>query len=101
MRTESGTRVSLHEPFVQHDVLSRESERSPSGHRVTGIDGKVGDHLLELTGIGADERILARPNREQLDVLADQSTQQSVDVRHDVIEVEHARLQHLPADERQ
>ena len=87
-------------PSVDGARLDR--ERAAVGHRVARVDGEVHHHLLELARVGADRargpgsrRVTSStrsPTRRR-------SSGSSPD--DDLVEVEHARLEHLPARERE
>ena len=73
----------------------------PSRHRVAGVGGEVEDHLLELRAVGLDRREVGREPDADADVVADDPAQHRLHVGDDLVEVEHARVQHLPAAEGQ
>ncbi len=73
----------------------------PSRHRVPGVDRQVHDHLLELSRVGVDAIERRIQSGHQPDVLADQALQQRFSASHDLIEVQHLRLQDLLAAERE
>ena len=73
----------------------------PFGHRVACVDGEVHEHLLELVRVGEHGVQGRRERRDQLDVLPDQSREHRRQALDDVVELEHARLQHLASAERE
>ena len=84
---------------VDHDVRRLDRDRAAARHRVARVHREVDDHLLELRRVGTNRRELRLEHRQELDVLADQAAEHHVHVGNDGIQVEHARLQHLPAAE--
>ena len=74
---------------------------APLRHRVAGVDRQVDQDLLDLTGVGQDQGKAGGQVGDQLDVLAEGADQQLLDAQDHVVDVEHARLDHLLAGERQ
>ena len=75
--------------------------RPPAGHRVARVHDQVDQHLLELTGVGqhvAERGIEVHVERH---VGAEQAAEHRVDLAHHAVERQHARLEHLPAAERE
>ena len=74
----------------------------PAGrHRVARVDGEVHQHLLELTRVDAHAPEVGVLHRHQLDVLAQQPAQHTVDVEHEAVEIDDARLDDLAPGKRQ
>src|SRR5438876_10580026 len=94
-RREVLARIAL----VQFGVRGLDGELAALGHRIPRIHGQIHDHLLELPRVGlhgAERRI--EPRRE-VDVLAQQAAQHLLDVGHEAVQADDARLQHLLAAE--
>ena len=70
-------------------------------HGVSRVHDEVHDHLLDLRRVGQHSTEVGGEKRDELHVLADQASQHHVHVRDDRVQVEHARLQHLSAAERE
>jgi hypothetical protein len=71
------------------------------GHRVSCVDGKVQDDLFDLTRI--DENSAKGRGREQgkFDRCAQQTPEHFLHAQNGLAEVEHLRLEHLFATERE
>src|SRR5690606_36872239 len=66
---------------------------------VAGVDDQVHEDLLELTRVGAGVPKIWGATQLDIDVLADDPTDHSLDSRHDTVQLEHLGLQHLlPAE---
>ena len=79
-----------------------DGERSAGRHRVARVDGEIEQHLLELSAVGAH----ARQRRRSLSMSSSMCSPMmrrsiGADAAHDVAEIEHRRLQHLLAAERE
>jgi hypothetical protein len=72
-----------------------------SRHGVAGIDGKVHEHLLQLTGVALDMAEVWLERSYQLDVLADDALEHFLRVDHQGVEVQHPGGHDLLAAERQ
>ena len=83
-----------------HGAVSRVSAAALR-HGVAGVDREVHDHLLELSRVGRHAPRGGSQPQLQVDVLADQAAQHRVEVADERVEVEHLRLEHLPAAEGQ
>jgi hypothetical protein len=70
-------------------------------HRVARVDSQVEDDLLELRRVRAHRAEVRVEQRDQVDVLADQLLEQLGDARDAPVQVEHLRLEHLLAAERE
>ena len=69
------------------------------GHRVFGIDDQVHDHLFQLAGIRARMSHVRSQLGGEVNVFADQRTQQSLHICNDGIHVHHFEFQQLlPAE---
>ena len=69
------------------------------GHGVAGVDHQVHHRLLDLPGIDREIPQFGIERRRQRDALADQAAQHRLQVAHDLVQVDDARLQHLLAAE--
>ena len=76
-------------------------EPAALGHGVAGVDHEVREHLLQLAGVGLHPQRPGVEGGRKLDVFADQPVQHRVEVADQAVEVEHDRLPHLFAAERQ
>ena len=88
-------------PFAQIYACRPDDEAAPLRHRLPGIDHQVHDHLLDLARIGFQPHRVPAELGDQLDVLPDQAAQHGLEVGDDAVQVQHLRLEHLPAAERQ
>jgi hypothetical protein len=86
---------------VQFDVRRLDQQLSAGRHRVAGVDGEVHQDLLELARIGVHAREVRREPGLELDVLAQRSAEQPVQLGHDDVEVEHLGTHHLATAEDQ
>ena len=73
----------------------------PRGHRVARVDREIEEHLLDLAAVRPNARERRLGLDGELDVLADDAPQHRTDAAHDLTQVEHRRLQHLLAAERE
>jgi len=83
-----------------HDI-SLHLEPSAAGHGIARIDGQVHDDLVELAGVGLDNRRLRSGHDPNFDVVAHERAQQFADVLEPVVQIENDRLDHLLAAESQ
>src|SRR5207245_276113 len=97
----AGAWMRLDEGAVELDVRGLDGEPTTLRHRVPGIDGEVQDDLLDLRRVGLDAAEGRVEQGDQLDRLADQRLEHLRHAGHDPVEVEHARLEHLLAAERE
>ena len=86
---------------VQFDVGSLDRQPPAGRHRIARVDREVDENLLHRRRIDRHLTQIGRERGDQLDILADQPAQQFLDLRHQRVEVDHLRLQHLPPAERQ
>ena len=86
---------------VELDVARFDRELAAVRHRVSRIHRKIHESLLDLAGVGFDVPELARGERRQLDVGAEESTQQSLGASHEVVQVQHLRFENLLPTERE
>ena len=85
--------------LVQRDVRRLNRYLPSSGRQgVAGVDDQVGNHLLNLAGVGADHAEDRRKAQSQVNILADQPAEHFVQVVHDRVEQQNPRRQHLLAD---
>lgn len=87
--------------LIQLDVLRRDRESAALGHRVAGIHGEVDHHLFQLACVCLHCSQCRLELRDHLDVLAQKSPQQPLQIGHEFVEVEHAHVQDLLAAERE
>src|SRR5438128_8728510 len=93
--------VRLRQIFVDIDIRRLDRQLAAVGHRVSGVDDEVDEHLLDLARIGLDAAESTAEDGDHLDVLADQAAEHLVHLADDVVEPEDARLQELLAAERE
>ena len=85
--------------FVELDVLGLDRQPPAVGHRVARVGREVEDHALDLRLVGLDRREAGRDPHADADVVADDPPHHRLHPGHDLVEVEHARVQHLaPAE---
>ena len=97
----AGAGMRLDEGVVEVDVAGLDRKPSALRHRVAGVHREVEDDLLDLRRVGlhaAEGRI---EQAVQLDRLADQRPEHLGHAGDDTVQVEHARLEHLLAAERE
>jgi hypothetical protein len=82
-------------------VRGADRDRPVPGDRVARVDDEVDDQLLELRRIRDDRLQLGLNDRVERDVLADQPTEHLLREDDDVVQVERARVEDLPAAEGQ
>ena len=75
--------------------------RPAAGHGVARVDHEVHDDLLELTGVREHAARPSLRDDRELDVLPNQPPEHRLEALDDAREVEHARLEHLLAAERE
>ena len=83
------------EPLLAGDQL----EGAAIGHGLAGVVGELDQHLLHLGRVRDDRIDVGRRTREHLDALTGHPAEARQAAGHQLIEVEHARGQHLPAAE--
>ena len=82
-------------------VARRDRQPAAVRHRVAGVHGEVDDHLLDLARVGTDDPEVRRREELELDVVAEQPLEEPTDLGEHRVQVERARLQHLPPPERE
>jgi hypothetical protein len=70
-------------------------------HRVARVDREVHEHLLQVSGVGADGPERLGQVGSDLDLLADDAPEHSLQPTHDAVEVDLHRGEHLLAAERE
>ena len=78
-----------------------DGELSSARHRIARVHGKVDEHLCELPGIRANLSELRVERDGHCDVLADETSKDLLRLADHRVHIEHARLQHLLAAERE
>ncbi len=86
---------------VELHVGGLDGEAAAVGHRVARVHHQVHDHLLDLTRIGLHPPESHRGDHRQVHVLADQPSEHRLHPGHHRVEVQHLRLEHLLAAERE
>jgi hypothetical protein len=86
--------VELHVGYLDAELTS-------VGHGVSCIHRQVHDDLLELGGVGLDSAHTVYRKQRQRDIGSEQTLQQAFHLQNELAEVEHLRLQQLPATEGQ
>ena len=85
----------------QGDVRRLDGEPAAVGHRVARVHREVDDHLFELARIHPHPPGVRRRHEGQVDVLSDQPLEEIRRVLDQLVQVEHLRLEHLLAAERE
>src|SRR5438309_2056624 len=101
IRAGLGVDMLLRVPAVDVDLVRLDRERAAVRHRVASVDRKVEEHLVDLTGVGANGAEGWRQDGDQLHLLSNQAAQHLVRVGDDVVQVEDPRLDGLAAAEGQ
>ena len=86
---------------LELDVGGLDRQRAAVGHRVARVGGEVEDHALHLRAVGLDRREPVAELDRDADVVADDALQHPLHAGDDLVEVDHARVQHLAAAERE
>ena len=86
--------------LVEVDVGGFERQTAALRHRIARVDREVDQDLLGLTAVEPDRRQVRRRGQFEVDVLADQSRQQPLHVREDVVQVDDLRTDDLLAARR-
>src|SRR5581483_6329965 len=71
------------------------------GHSVRGVDRQIHHYLLELARIDANERRVRRQPRLDLNVAEHETAHELLDAAQHVVGIDDARLERLPAAERE
>ena len=90
-----------HVVLIQRDIGGLDGQLAAVGHGVASVHGEVQDHLFDLAGIGFDPAQFLRVDRLQFNILADEAAQHLLQVGNHGVQIQHQRLQHLFAAERQ
>ena len=96
-RSRGGQPVSRH--LIDRHVLRFDRQMPSRGHRVTCVDGKIEQHLLDLRRSALTVQ-RPRPRIVGLDVLAKQTPEQLLRFLNDVVQVEHSEQVAAPPAER-
>ena len=86
---------------VELDRLGLDGQGAAGRHRVARVHREVDDHLLDLAAVGSHEHQVGIEHRDERQVFTEQPLQQRLHSGDDLVHVEHGRLQHLLAAERQ
>src|SRR5207245_10890436 len=76
-------------------------EIASRGHGVARVHHKIHDHLLELRGIGAKANRLLASVEVKANIFAEDAAKQLHDAVEMLLDVDHARFEHLLAAEGQ
>ncbi len=87
--------------FASRHVARRDRDPPVAGDGVACIDDQVGQDLVDLAGIGAHAPEVGAEVEDELDLLRDQPAQHLPRVAEELVQVEHPRLDRLPAREGQ
>lgn len=79
------------------DVAGADRQRAATVHGVTGVDGKIDDHLLELSLVGLHQPQIAAMIEFKFDICADQPPQQIGRFAQHLGHIENLGLQRLLA----
>ena len=91
----------MNERLVQLDIPGLYRQTAARRHRIPRVDHEVHQHLLELSGIGADGPQVGRKARDELYLLADEPAEHRVHPGDERVQVEPGGLQHLLSAERE
>ena len=94
-----GVHGELRIGLVQHHVGRLQRHRAPAGHRITGVQRQVHDHLVHLSRIGPQRPEIVGQRRAQLDLLANDPFQHGAQFGDDHIQVQHPRFRDIPPAE--
>jgi hypothetical protein len=83
--------------LVELDGRCLDRHAATVGHRVARVGREVEDHPLELRAVGLDRRQAGAHPHADVDVVADDPPDHRLHAGDDLVEVEHARVQHLAA----
>lgn len=89
------------DPPLEVDVARLDGQPAAVRHHIARVDREVGEHLVDLTGVGPGPSKRRIEDGHQLDVLADQPSEHAAHPAHDRVEVEHLQLELLLAAERE
>ena len=87
--------------LVEDGVGGLDDQLTASRHRVARVHHQVEDHLLHLATVRADAPDGPCGPGHEVHVLPDQTMEHALEARHDLVQVEDLRLQHLLATEGQ
>ena len=80
---------------IQIDIRSLDCQATALRHRVARINGEIQDHLLDLAAVGLDQAHVGSGRGLQLNVLADQPSQNSLHVHKNALNADYFGRQHL------
>ena len=87
--------------LVEVDVGGLDREPAAVRHRVARVGREVEDHALDLRAVRLDRGEAGRQPHADADVVADDPAHHRLHAGDDLVQVEHARVQHLAAAERE
>ena len=87
--------------FLFREVLLTRFNQQPSAarHGVARVDHQIHQHLVEHPRVGAGQQRTRPEVQQQAHVLAQDAPEHLCQVRHDLIQVQQARLHHMPPTE--
>jgi len=80
-------------------IARGDGEAPAAGHSVTGIDGEIGDNLLDLTGVRVNPRVGSRVMIGQFNVRAEEARQHKLDFGEGRMQIHGAKFDDLIAAE--
>ncbi len=84
---------------IEGDIGGLNRELASTRHGVTGVHSQIHDHLLELSWVGLHGAQTISHYHDQLDVFADQTVQDFLDMADLRVEVQNLGIEHLLAAE--
>ena len=85
----------------QHDLTGRNHQLAPVGHRVAGVDRQIDHDLFNHRHVGQHEQRVWRQIAAHHNASSQQRPKHLRDVRRHRVQIQHLRLHHLFAAERQ
>ena len=96
-RTHHSSGMPVAVVAAQHHRRGLDREAAALRHGVTRVEREVDDHLLELRAVGLHPAELGGEAQHELAVLAHQPAEHRLHVHEHRVELEHLRLEELPA----
>ena len=91
--------VHARKAFVESDVGGFDGQFPALRHGIARVDGKIHNHLIDLSRIGADRSQSGPRHHHEIYVLANHASQHFQILSYDLVHVEHLRSKHLFAAE--